>query len=92
MTSSTSNVITFPRHKLKRCDCGDGACQYCGGGLAYCTTCCGFEGAMPEDCPQVRMTNEQADLVYQGKIDYRLKHGGWTEWTREREFAVRRLL
>lgn len=84
-----TNVVLFPRHKLYKCDCGDGECIYCSGGLAHCVTCGGSEGSLPEDCPQVRMTETQGNMVYNGEIDFRRKLGGWTSWTRAREMTAR---
>lgn len=53
-------------------------CQFCDGGLFACTICNGFEGSVPTDCPGVPMTEEQADAVYDGKLDYR-EFRGWVE-------------
>jgi hypothetical protein len=50
-------------------------CQFCDGGLFSCTACNGFEGTLPTDCPGVYMTEEQADAVYDGKLDYREERG-----------------
>lgn len=43
--------------------------------LACCRRCGGVEGALPTDCPGVRMTLQQADDVYSGRDDYR--DGQW---------------
>lgn len=86
---SKTNVILFPRHKFHRCECGEPGCMYCEGGLCYCTTCGGGEGSLTEDCPQVRMTEEQERLVYEGVVDFRRKLGGWTSWTRAKEMVAR---
>lgn len=90
----TAKILHWPRHKLERhehCD-SPGSCPICDGGLSYCTVCHGAEGTMPEDCPGVPMTDAQAMLVYDGIVDFRVKHGGWTSWTREKEESVRRQL
>lgn len=74
-------VVRFPGHKfMPRED-----------GLAVCETCRAGEGQLPEDCPGRVMTEDEANMVYSGEIDYRVRHGGWTTWTREREMAARRL-
>lgn len=39
-------------------------------GLLYCRTCKGAEGSLPTNCPGRAMTVEEADLVYEGKLDY----------------------
>lgn len=88
-----SNVLVFPRrHLFYKCD-GDHPdgrpCMYCDGGLSHCTVCGGGEGSLPEHCPGVRMTDEQERAVYAGDLDYRAKHGGWTDWSRDKENAVR---
>lgn len=40
-----------------------------------CTTCNGAEGTLPTDCPGVKMTSEQQDAVYAGRLDFR--GGAW---------------
>lgn len=62
-------------HKWYECKCNRLGCQFCDGGLAACTVCGGFEGSLPTDCPGVRMTQVQIDLVYEGKIDFRVGRG-----------------
>jgi hypothetical protein len=61
----------------------------CGGGIHFCTRCGGFEGTLTEDCPGVPMTEAQGDAVYEGELDFRFRHGGWTTWTRQREMQAR---
>lgn len=65
-------VCSFDKHED-----GGVSCMFCSGGLWACTQCGGFEGSMPTQCPKVDMTEEQRDLVYTGKADYR--GGKWTE-------------
>lgn len=55
-------------HKLH--ECNDEDCSVCNGGLGLCTICGGAEASMPTECPGVRMTNEEQDLVQDGKLDY----------------------
>ena len=54
-----------------------GRCMFCDGGLFACSVCDSFEGATTTQCPGVKMTGEQADMVYNGELDYR--HGQWIE-------------
>jgi hypothetical protein len=53
----------------------EGHCMFCDGGLRACTVCDGLEGAMPTQCPGVRMTWRQADDVHRGRLDFRA--GRW---------------
>lgn len=77
-----SNVIHWPRHML----------EYTDSGLAMCRVCGGAEGSIPDDCPGEYMCHEVQDLVYEGEVDFRRRHGGWTLWTRDKEMKVRRQL
>lgn len=65
-------------HTWRICDCGEGTCWYCGGGLAWCATCGGAEGSLPTDCPGEEMSEATEDRVYAGAIDYR-DGRGWVE-------------
>ena len=58
----------FETHKL--CDCGSNDCGACRAELALCTVCGGAEGGLPYSCPGARMTAQQHDDVYAGKIDF----------------------
>lgn len=89
---SKSNVIVFPGHHLHRCGPECEGCPVCEGGLASCDNCGGAEGSMPTDCPQRLMTQEEWEAVYRGELDYRLRLGGWTTWSKQKEDAVRRQL
>lgn len=51
------------------------ACYVCSGGLVDCTVCGGAEGALPTECPGVRMTAEQIEGVYTGAINF--VNGNW---------------
>lgn len=44
-----------------------------GEGLHYCTVCGGAEGSLPTDCPGVRMTAEQEEAVYHGRLNYAMR-------------------
>ncbi|MEU4332356.1 hypothetical protein [Nonomuraea dietziae] len=52
-------------------------CMFCDGGLWGCTICGGLEGSMPSTCPGQRMTADQSDAVYGGRLDFR--DGQWVE-------------
>ena len=54
------------------------SCMFCDGGLFACTVCNGAEGSLPTDCPGARMTEERADAIYAGNLDYR-EGRGWVE-------------
>lgn len=54
-----------------RCkDESDGRCPVCDWALFICKVCNGTEGTLPKECPGVRMTSEQEDAVYAGKLDF----------------------
>lgn len=55
----------------------DGTCMFCDGGLFACSRCGSFEGATTTHCPGVKMTADQHDAVYAGKLDFR--SGQWVE-------------
>lgn len=63
-------------HGLRTCDCGEGPCRYCGGGLADCVVCHGAEGSLTTDCPGEPIPQETLDRVYAGAVDYR-EGRGW---------------
>jgi len=58
-------------------DDGGWNCMFCAGGLFACTVCDAFEGATPDHCPGERMTPEQSEAVYAGKLNFR--DGRWRE-------------
>lgn len=62
-------------HTWHTCDCGEGPCNYCGGGLASCDVCHGAEGALPTDCPGVAIEYETLNRIHAGEIDYRADRG-----------------
>ncbi len=43
--------------------------------LASCTVCGGGEGSLPTHCPGTRMSSDEADDVYAGRLDF--KNGKW---------------
>jgi hypothetical protein len=52
-------------------------CMFCDGGLFACSVCGCLEGSTPDECPGVRMTEEQIDAVYGGRLNFR--GGEWRE-------------
>lgn len=46
-------------------------------GLAHCKVCGGAEGALPTECPGLKMSPEALDEVYAGRLDYQQVKGGW---------------
>lgn len=59
------------KHKFYKCggDC-DTHCNFCDGGLAYCTVCCGAEGDLPTDCPGRELTTDEGVKIYNSELDY----------------------
>lgn len=57
-------------HVNLECDCDNNCCQFCVGGLWACAICDSFEGATTTDCPGKRMTFEQSQEVYAGRLDF----------------------
>ena len=53
-----------------------GHCMFCDGGLFACTVCSSFEGATTTQCPGRKLTAQERDDVYAGRLDYR--NGHWT--------------
>lgn len=48
-------------------DCG-GSCMGCT--LGTCKNCGTYEGGLATECPGVRISEQQADDIYAGKIDF----------------------
>lgn len=67
----------MPEHVRYRCPprCETRHCRYCDGGLFECTVCGGAEGALPEECPGRRLTSDEMDEIYGGRLDFR--NGRW---------------
>jgi len=65
-------ILPFWGHKWARCkniECV--GCFLCDGGLALCETCGGLEASLPTHCPGRVMTENEADAVFSGLLDYR---------------------
>lgn len=48
-------------------DCG-GMCFGCT--LGVCRNCGTYEGGLATECPMVKLTDEQVDDIYNGRIDF----------------------
>lgn len=73
--------------------CGEETCFVCNGGLAWCTVCGGAEASMPTECPGVKMTQYQQDLVQAGVLDYverGWRSGGELDFYRQKQAIARR--
>jgi hypothetical protein len=51
-------------------NCDDEQCRICPGGLLLCVVCGGAEASLPKDCPGVRMTGVEEDMVQDGTLNY----------------------
>jgi hypothetical protein len=52
-------------------------CNYCEGGLFFCTVCKCAEGTLASECPGEKVDSDKEELIYDGKLDYR--GGKWVE-------------
>ena len=58
-------------HTFYECtNCDNPRCNFCEGGLAYCTVCKGAEGSLPTECPGEPMDSETENLVYNEAVDF----------------------
>lgn len=46
-------------------------------GISFCSICNGAEGSLPTDCPGHRLSNDEADQILDGQLDY--IDGRWVE-------------
>lgn len=70
-------------YECKGCERG---CQFCDGGLGYCTVCGGFEGSLTTDCCGRKITEDEEHRIYnEGTLDFR---GG--QWVNEPNYPRRR--
>jgi len=60
---------------LKHAGCEEPYCCICEGGLIQCTICGGAEGSLPKHCPGTKMTPDQEESVYAGRLDF--VDGAW---------------
>lgn len=76
-------ILAWPQHLRVNCQpdkdgylsdaCAAGSCPC--GNLFMCKRCGGAEGSLPTDCPGEKITREQADAIYAGKLNYTRQHG-----------------
>jgi hypothetical protein len=55
-------------HVWYKCPRDCAGCQFCDGGLGYCTVCGGAEGSLLPECPGARLTPEQHDKNYSDNL------------------------
>ncbi len=79
------------KHTLYKCvDCQKPHCQFCDGGLAFCTVCKGAEATLTSTCTGAPLSEDQGRLVQSGKLDF--KDGKWVRFGQlAREFCHKRL-
>ncbi|WVR18155.1 hypothetical protein JXVLWARM_CDS_0104 [Burkholderia phage Bm1] len=67
----------MPEHIKFECKqpCAESHCRFCDGGLFLCTVCGGAEGSLPTKCPGYRMTIDQQDEVYAGRLNFTDRRG-----------------
>jgi len=66
------------KHKYQTCECGEGPCSICGGGLSMCIVCGGAEGSLTTDCCGRQITEEEVKQIYTlGELDFRA--GKWVK-------------
>lgn len=73
-------VLNFRGHHWVRClsrDCP--GCTWCRGRLADCDRCGGAEATLPTHCPGRKLTCEELDAIWTGRIDYDEHRGGWCQ-------------
>jgi len=72
------DMTTVSQHTPVKCtDPECMGCMFCAGGLFGCSVCGALEGATPTHCPKERMTADQVDAVYAGRLNFR--GGVWVE-------------
>ena len=59
------------KHTYYECKCNGEFCQFCAGGLGWCTVCDGFEGELGTHCPGQKMTKDEKYNIYKLGADYR---------------------
>lgn len=64
------------QHIYETCECGEGPCWICGGGLSFCTVCKGAEGSLTSECCGRPITEEEEHKIYvEASLDF--KNGEW---------------
>lgn len=59
-------------HTFYKCPpgCDKPHCQYCQGGLAFCTVCKCAEGTLPTECPGEPVSEEVQENIFNGASDF----------------------
>lgn len=65
-------------HVWYKCECYQTGCQFCDGGLGYCTVCGGAEGSLLPECPGRKLSYEEHEQNYRDNL---------ARWAREAEEA-----
>jgi hypothetical protein len=60
-------VPRFP-HTWYVCARGCEGCQFCSGGLGWCTVCGAFEGQLLAECPGHKVNAEGLEATYRGNV------------------------
>jgi len=74
MTCRTAINQSFRHEAVLHQDCRNDLCPLCVGGLFMCLLCGGTEASLPTDCPGEALTNEQAEGILNGRLDFRGGH------------------
>jgi hypothetical protein len=56
------------KHVWYDCKCNRTGCQFCDGGLGWCTVCDAFEGQLLPECPGRKLTPAENDKNYADNI------------------------
>ncbi len=69
-------IVGHSFYKCARQNCYP--CQFCDGGLGWCTVCNGFEGTLTTECCGRKITPEEEHAIYKtGTLDF--KAGEWQD-------------
>jgi len=59
-------------------------CPFCEEEILACATCGGAEGSLPKQCPGVKISEDDQQLIYKGVLDFtrerRWHVRGWNSW------------
>ena len=55
-------------HVFYNCKCDRPYCQFCAGGLGWCTVCGGFEGSLLQSCPGKQLSRGEHDENYSANL------------------------
>lgn len=60
-------VPLYP-HTWYVCKSGCEGCQFCNGGLGWCTVCDAFEGELLAECPGRKLSHDAREACYKGNM------------------------